>query len=46
MSTQESKLMDQIREVMRLGHYSIHIEKSYCDWIRRFIFISWHEITR
>jgi len=24
--------------VMRLQHYSIHTERSYCDWIKRFIF--------
>lgn len=23
---------------MRLRHYSIHTERSYCDWIRRFVF--------
>src|SRR5258708_23619470 len=31
------KLMDQVREVMRLRHYSIRTERSYCDWIRRYI---------
>ena len=31
------KLMDQIREVMRLKHYSIRTERCYCDWIRRYI---------
>jgi hypothetical protein len=31
------KLMDQIREVMRLKHYSIRTERSYCDWVRRFV---------
>ena len=31
------KLLDQVREVMRLKHYSIHTERSYCDWIRRYI---------
>jgi integron integrase len=31
------KLLDQIREVMRLKHYSIRTERSYCDWIRRYI---------
>ncbi|MEZ4526318.1 MAG: phage integrase N-terminal SAM-like domain-containing protein [Desulfobacterales bacterium] len=29
--------MDEIREVMRLHHYSIHTERSYGDWIKRFI---------
>ena len=31
------KLMDQVREVMRLKHYSLRTERSYCDWIRRYI---------
>lgn len=31
------KLLDQVREVMRLKHYSIRTERSYCDWIRRYI---------
>jgi integrase len=31
------KLLDQVREVMRLKHYSIRTERCYCDWIRRFI---------
>ena len=30
--------MDDVRDVMRLQHYSIHTERSYCDWIKRFIF--------
>ena len=29
------KLLDQVREVMRLKHYSIRTERSYCDWIKR-----------
>ena len=31
------KLLEQVREVMRLKHYSIRTERSYCDWIRRYI---------
>jgi len=31
------KLMDQVREVLRLRHYSRRTERSYCDWIRRYI---------
>ena len=27
------KLMDQVREVMRLKHYAIRSETCYCDWI-------------
>ena len=31
------KLMDQVREVIRKKHYSIRTEKSYTDWIKRYI---------
>ena len=38
MSTNnDRKIMDQIHDYMRLHHYSIHTERSYCDWIKRFI---------
>ena len=30
-------LLDQVREIMRLKHYSIRTETSYCDWIRRYV---------
>jgi hypothetical protein len=33
----EPKLLEQVRNVMRLAHYSIHTERSYVDWIKRFI---------
>ena len=31
------KLLDQVREVMRLKHYAIRTEKAYCDWIKRYV---------
>jgi len=31
------KLLDQVRDVLRLKHYSIRTEESYVDWIRRYI---------
>jgi len=31
------KLMDQVREIMRLKHYSLRTERSYADWIRRYV---------
>jgi Phage integrase, N-terminal SAM-like domain len=31
------KLLDQIRDVMRLKHYSLRTEQAYPDWIRRLI---------
>jgi len=29
-------LLDEVRDYMRLKHYSIHTERTYCDWIKRF----------
>lgn len=31
------RLLDQVRDVMRLKHYSLRTERSYCEWIERFI---------
>ena len=31
------KLLDQVRDVIRLKHYSIRTEQAYVDWIRRFV---------
>jgi site-specific recombinase XerD len=31
------KLLDQVRDAIRLKHYSIRTEETYVDWIRRFI---------
>lgn len=39
------RLMDQVRDVMRLHHYSIHTERSYMDWIKRFIHFH-HMVSR
>jgi hypothetical protein len=30
------KLLEQVRRVMRVAHYSIRTEEAYTDWIRRF----------
>lgn len=35
--TKDKKILEQVSEIMRLNHYSIHTERSYCDWIKRFI---------
>jgi len=48
MSTPENtstdrKLLDEVRNVMRLRHYSIHTERTYCDWIKRYI--RYHRMT-
>ncbi len=32
-----SKLMDQVREVLRYHHYAYRTEQSYCQWILRYI---------
>ena len=34
---QPKKLLDQVRDVLRLKHYSYRTEQSYVDWIKRFI---------
>jgi Phage integrase, N-terminal SAM-like domain len=31
------RLLEQVRNLMRLKHYSIHTERSYLDWIKRFV---------
>lgn len=34
----KKRLLDQVREVVRLKHYSIRTEQTYIDWIKRYIF--------
>ena len=31
------KLMDQVSDRLRLGHYSLRTERTYLAWIKRFI---------
>jgi hypothetical protein len=31
------KLMELVRDALRLKHYSLRTEHSYCHWIERFI---------
>lgn len=31
------RLLDQVREIIRIRHYSIRTEQAYVHWIRRFI---------
>jgi integrase len=33
----KAKLLDQVREVMRIKNYSLRTERSYCDWIKRYV---------
>ena len=37
------KLLDEVRDVMRLHYYSIHTERMYSDWIKRYI--RYHRMT-
>jgi integron integrase len=37
MVKRPKKLPDQVREAIRLKHYSIRTEQAYVDWIKRFI---------
>jgi Phage integrase, N-terminal SAM-like domain len=30
-------LLDELRAVMRRAHYSIHTERSYRDWVKRYV---------
>ena len=33
----EKKLLEQMRDLLRLKHYSYRTEQTYCDWVERFI---------
>ena len=33
----KSKLLDQLREVLRVKHYSLRTEEAYGQWVRRFL---------
>jgi len=35
---QKPRLLELVREKMRLNHYSIRTEKAYVEWIKRYIF--------
>jgi len=35
--SQPPKLLDNVRDKIRLKHYSIRTEQAYVDWVRRFI---------
>lgn len=32
-----SKLLDEVRDTLRVHHYAMKTEKSYAQWIKRFI---------
>ena len=33
------RLLDRVRDAIRVRHYSIRTERAYTDWIRRFIVV-------
>src|SRR5512134_1878019 len=33
----QPRLLDRVREEMRLRHYSLRTEKTYSEWIKRYI---------
>src|SRR5438309_2249797 len=36
-SDKPKKLLERVRDVIRVKHYSLRTERTYCDWIERFI---------
>ena len=38
MQRQPKKLLDQVRHIIRLRHYSMSTEEAYISWIKRYIF--------
>ncbi|MTJ55677.1 hypothetical protein FJR38_24940 [Anabaena sp. UHCC 0253] len=38
MEQSPKKLLEQVQDVIRLKHYSYQTEKTYINWIRRYIF--------
>jgi integrase len=38
ISKRKPKLLEQVRQIIRIKHYSLRTEESYVNWIKRFIF--------
>lgn len=38
MTTSQPKLLDQVRDRIRVKHYSLRTEQAYLSWIKRFIY--------
>ena len=36
-SPEAPRLLNQVRDKIRLKHYSIRTEQAYTDWVKRFI---------
>src|SRR4030095_10268663 len=45
-SAREPKLLDRVREAARVRHMSLRTEKTYVQWIRRYILFSWQAASR
>ena len=43
---QPKKLLDQVRDTLRIRHYSYRTEQSYVDWIKRFILFHQNDIRK
>jgi hypothetical protein len=39
LTAQQPRLFEQVAAKMRVKHYSLRTEKTYIDWIKRYI---WH----
>lgn len=37
LPNQNLNLMDQVKEVLRSGHYAFRTEQTYCEWIKRYL---------
>jgi hypothetical protein len=33
---EKPKLLEQVRNIIRLHHFSLHTERTYSDWIKRY----------
>ena len=40
MTENKPRLLDQVRQIIRVKHYSLRTEESYINWIKRFIFLN------
>ena len=44
MSGKDKKLLYEVRDVVGLNYYSIHAERTCCDWIKRYT--QYHTMAR
>jgi len=35
--SKSSRLLDQMRDLMRVRRYALRTEQAYCDWVRRYV---------